>query len=78
MPTGRSNILGTLANNDLCLIAGMDTLKASKILKRWVEQGVLLKDDSGGKRHTVYRKPSPAEADSREISLSLPLDKEQH
>jgi ATP-dependent DNA helicase RecG len=48
---------GPLANNDLCRIAGVDTLKASKILKHWVEQGVLMKDASGGKRNTVYLKP---------------------
>lgn len=47
---------GPLSNGELCKIAGIDTLKASKLLKRWVEQGVLLCDDSGGKRHTVYRK----------------------
>ena len=51
---------GPLANSDLCKIAGLDTLKASKMLKRWVEQCVLFKDDSGGKRHTVYRKPAPS------------------
>ncbi|MEW5754888.1 MAG: hypothetical protein AB1810_01160 [Pseudomonadota bacterium] len=47
---------GPLANSDLCRIAGVDTLKASKMLKRWVEQGVLLRDDPGGKRKTVYFK----------------------
>ena len=44
---------GTLANSDLCRIAAVDTLKASKMLKRWVEQGVLTRDDSGGE--TPYR-----------------------
>lgn len=51
---------GPLSNGALCKIAGVDTLKASKMLKRWVEQGVLARDDSGGKRNTVYRKPQPA------------------
>lgn len=65
---------GPLVNSDLCRIAGVDTLKASKMLKRWVEQGVLLRDDSAGKRHTVYRKPMP-DSDSRAAhSLSLALD----
>lgn len=50
---------GPLSNSELCKIAGIDTLKASKMLKRWVEQGVLVRDDSGGKRHTVYRKSVP-------------------
>lgn len=65
---------GALANSDLCQIAGVDTLRASKMLKRWVEQGVLLRDDSGGKRHTVYRKPTPDSDAGKEASLSLPLD----
>lgn len=65
---------GPLANSDLCQIAGVDTLKASKMLKRWVEQGVLLRDDSAGKRHTVYRKPDPDGAAEAASSLSLELD----
>lgn len=68
---------GPLANSDLCRIAGVDTLRASKMLKRWVEQGVLLRDDSAGKRHTVYGKPMP-DSDSRTApSLSLALDNGQ-
>ncbi len=50
---------GALANSDLCRIAAVDTLRASKMLKGWVAQGILLRDDAGGKRHTVYRKPNP-------------------
>ena len=65
---------GPLANSDLCQIAGVDTLKASKMLKRWVEQGVLLRDDSAGKRHTVYRKPVPDGGVETTSSLSLALD----
>jgi hypothetical protein len=42
-----------------------------------VEQGVLLRDDSGGKRHTVYRKPTPDSDFGAEASLSLPLDNGQ-
>lgn len=68
---------GPLANSDLCRIAGVDTLKASKMLKRWVEQGVLLRDDSAGKRHTVYRKPVPEGAAETASSLSLGLDNGQ-
>lgn len=68
---------GPLANSDLCQIAGVDTLKASKMLKRWVEQGVLLRDDSAGKRHTVYRKPVPEGAAETASSLSLGLDNGQ-
>ena len=67
---------GPLANSDLCQIAGVDTLKASRMLKRWVEQGILLRDDSGGKRHTVYRKPPPGNGDEGDTALSLRLDNE--
>lgn len=63
---------GQLSNARLCEIAGIDTLKASKMLKRWVEQGILVKDDSGGKRSTVYRKTVPkAVADQWGDSLSM-------
>ncbi|MFZ5766854.1 MAG: ATP-binding protein [Thermodesulfobacteriota bacterium] len=68
---------GALANSDLCRIAGVDTLKASKMLKRWVEQGGLLRDDSAGKRHTVYRKPVPDESDETASSLSIAMDNEE-
>lgn len=62
---------GLLSNSELCQIASIDTLKASKILKRWVEQGVLVRDASGGKRHTVYRKSVPtSSADEWDDSLS--------
>jgi len=65
---------GPLANSDLCKIAGVDTLKASKLLKRWVEHGVLLKDDSGGKRKTVYQKPEaqPHDLDDLPRFTNLP------
>ncbi len=49
---------GPIANSDLCAIAELDTLKASKLLKRWVEQGLLERDASRGKRYIVYSKPA--------------------
>ena len=39
---------GPIANSDLCSIAGVNTLRASRMLKRWVEQGVLQRDDTDG------------------------------
>ena len=48
---------GAIGNSDLCKIASLDTLKASKLLKRWVGQGVLVPDQSRAKRNMVYRKP---------------------
>jgi ATP-dependent DNA helicase RecG len=55
---------GPIGNSDLCAIAGVDTLKASKMLKRWVEQGVLFADPERGKRNMVYFKPAPADGGS--------------
>ena len=66
---------GPLSNSEHCGIAGVDTLKASKMLKRWVEQGVLVKDDSGGKRNTFYTKNVPGlTQEDWAGSLSIDLD----
>ena len=55
---------GALANADLCRIAGVDTLKASKMLKAWVDQGVLEQLPDRAKRYTVYVKPAQPPAQS--------------
>jgi ATP-dependent DNA helicase RecG len=53
---------GAVANADLCRIAGVDTLKASKMFKAWVEQGLLDPLTDRGKRNMAYVKPArPAE-----------------
>jgi ATP-dependent DNA helicase RecG len=62
---------GPINNSALCKIAGLDTLKASKLLQRWVIQGLLVSDDTRGKRNTVYRKPSQLDAD---LIQSMPSD----
>ena len=50
--------------HDLCRIAGVDTLKASKMLKAWVEQGVLEQVPDRAKRNTAYIKPAqPVQGD---------------
>ena len=49
---------GAIANAELRRIGRLDTLKASKQLRRWVEQGVLQVLPDRGKRNTRYRKPS--------------------
>lgn len=67
---------GSLVNSDLRRIAGVDTLKASKMLKAWVEEGILRRDVAGGKRRTLYRKPNPDNESGVDLSLSLPLDNE--
>jgi ATP-dependent DNA helicase RecG len=48
---------GPIANCDLCALGRLDTLKASRMLKRWVDQGLLEPLPGRGKRNTAYRKP---------------------
>src|SRR6185312_8272350 len=69
---------GPIANGDLCRIANVDTLKASKMFKRWVEQGLLVADTSGGKRNTTYSKPASKVESTGPDSLALPPDNESH
>lgn len=47
---------GYITNRQLCTIASIDTLKASKMLKKWVEMEMLEMDISKGKRGACYRK----------------------
>lgn len=49
---------GALANADLRSIARIDTLRASKMLMSWVEQGILVQQASPAKRYTTYVKPA--------------------
>jgi ATP-dependent DNA helicase RecG len=50
--------VGSIANAGLRRIARVDTLKASKMLATWVEQGVLETLPGRGKRNTAYNKPA--------------------
>lgn len=52
---------GSIANADLCRIANVDTLKASRMLRDWVEEGVLLPMPGRGKRNMAYIKPEHTE-----------------
>ena len=47
---------GSISNRDLCQIASLDTLKASKQLKRWVEQGLLVSNQAVGTKSRAYLK----------------------
>ncbi len=49
---------GSIANADLCRIAKVDTLKASKMLAAWREQGVLVALPERAKRNMAYTKPA--------------------
>lgn len=59
---------GPLANADLCRIAGLDTLKASKLLKVWVGQNLLEPLPDRAKRNMAYTKPSQPQAQAGLLS----------
>ncbi|WP_074775038.1 RNA-binding domain-containing protein [Nitrosospira multiformis] len=63
---------GPVSNSDICQIAGVDTLKASKMLKAWEDQGVLARLPDRAKRNMAYVKP--AQADEQADLLSTMLD----
>lgn len=48
-----------VSNQDIRGITGnADTIKVSRLLKKWVDNGLLLKIDTGSKKSTKYRLPS--------------------
>jgi ATP-dependent DNA helicase RecG len=49
---------GSIQNAKLCEIAGVDTLKASKLLTTWRDQGLLIPLPTRGKKNMAYTKPS--------------------
>lgn len=53
---------GPISNGQVCAISDLDTLRASKLLRRWVEQGLLVPDPTKAKpkRNMVYLKPVAA------------------
>jgi ATP-dependent DNA helicase RecG len=51
---------GFITNGQLCGIASVDTLKASKMLKKWVGMEMLEVDMSKGKKNARYRKAGSA------------------
>jgi ATP-dependent DNA helicase RecG len=61
-----------ISNNVLCEIAGLDTLNASKLLKKWVAQGMVA-DQTRAKRNMVYTK-ADIEGSSNQELLSFALD----
>lgn len=52
---------GSIANADVVRIAKVDTLKASKLLGGWREQGLLMPLPGRGKRNMAYTKPAQDE-----------------
>ena len=59
---------GTIANAELVRIAKMDTLKASKQLVAWREQGLLIAVPGRAKRNMAYMKPGGVGAESSLLS----------
>lgn len=57
---------GLIANADVCGIAGLDTLRASKMLKGWVGRGLLEPLPGRSRSKAAYRKPA---ADTAQPSL---------
>lgn len=55
---------GAIANADVVRIAKVDTLKASKLLGAWREQGLLVPLPGRGKRNMAYTKLAQSEAAS--------------
>ena len=59
---------GSVANTDVVRIAKVETLKASKLLKAWVDQGVLMPLPGRGKRNMAYVKASQSVAQDSLLS----------
>jgi ATP-dependent DNA helicase RecG len=49
---------GSIQNAKLCEITSLDTLKASKLLTSWRDQGLLIQLPTRGKKNMAYTKPS--------------------
>jgi ATP-dependent DNA helicase RecG len=61
---------GAIANADVVRIAGVDTLKASRMLVAWRDQGLLLALPGRAKRNMAYTKPGAADSP---LSLLSPI-----
>ncbi len=61
---------GFITNGQLCKIASVDTLKASKMLKKWVDLEMLEMDMSKGKKNARYQKAGSA-AEKKVIGFGL-------
>ena len=59
---------GSINNAKLCEIATIDTLKASKLLATWRDQGLLLALPDRGKKNMLYIKPTPPDHDTDLLS----------
>ena len=67
---------GPIANGRLREISGLDTLAASKQLRQWVAQGVLVALPAASRQQASYTKPELAGLTDLTFSLSFGLDNE--
>lgn len=69
---------GTIANADVVRIAAVDTLRASKLLAAWREQGLLVALPGRAKRNMAYTKPQGLEAAAAASLFSEAPDNNSH
>ncbi len=62
---------GSIQNAKLCDIAKLDTLKASRMLVAWREQGLLVPVLGRAKRNMAYTKPTKAQAEAGSLLSGL-------
>ena len=62
---------GSISNAKLCDIAKVDTLKASRMLVAWRDQGLLVPVPGRAKRNMACTKPAKAEAESGTLLSGL-------
>lgn len=62
---------GAISNVKLCDIAKVDTLKASRMLVAWRDQGLLVPVPGRAKRNMAYTKPTTADAESGSLLSGL-------
>ena len=67
---------GPIVNGKLREISGLDTLAASKQLRQWVAQGVLVALPAASRQQASYTKPEFADLMDLTRSLSFGLDNE--
>ena len=66
-----------ITNSKLREISGLDTLAASKQLKNWVSQGVLVALPAASRQHASYTKPELLAAPADSLSLGLDNETEK-
>jgi Putative ATP-dependent DNA helicase recG C-terminal len=63
---------GEITNAKLCDIAKLDTLKASRLLATWCEQGLLIAQPDRSKRKAAYSKPKMLNQTTEPVGDGVP------